>query len=116
MFPDRIAHPVEGIRLSPCKRVVCRFTAGREVREHGADTEWQAFPEQVDQFTQIRFHKTKAVHAGIQFDVHGILADMFMLQVMPERLEDIEGINFRLEFVLNQVIESCFRGVHNHDG
>ena len=57
--------------------------------------------------------KSQPVHAGIQFHMNGKIGDTFFLSFFNQRIQQMETVNFRFQFIVEHRLECRHLRIHN---
>ena len=57
--------------------------------------------------------KSQPVHAGIQFHMNGEIGDTFFLSFFNQRIQQMETVNFRFQFIVEHRLECRHLRIHN---
>ena len=90
--------------------------ATHEMREHRTRDESILMFEIINEARHIVDRvETQTVHTGIEFDVYRHTCDALLACSMTQGIKQTEGIDLRLEVVVEHSLEGCHLRIHNHD-
>ena len=106
---------VETLYLELGKIIKVTAVTAHKMREHRAGYDGCLPLQTVYQFRYILGSESQTVHAGIDRDMYGEVGHTVMLSGADNHVEQMETVDLGLQFLVEQGVERCALGVHDHD-
>ena len=98
------------------KIVVPTFVGCNEMRKYGCNFDCAVVFQYFAQFFQIFFLQPETMHARVDFDMYGIIADAHSERRFYKDFQRFNAVYFRLKTIFNHYIEIVGVGIENDDG
>ena len=95
--------------------VLCRLVGNTEVREYRDGLYCILRAKQLHKLGQLLLDKAKAVHSGVELDVHGIVGDAIFFSLMDKHLASFDAEHLRLKPVGEHSLVIDHAGIEHHD-